>query len=53
MAIGWVFNEDLDLTGLCKKMVERGVEAYDGSRSPIMDNVISYALNTMNTLMQE
>ena len=57
LTIGWVYNEDLDLVGLCKKLVERGTQAYaygpQGPYSPIIDNIISQALTTMNTLMQE
>ena len=55
VTIGWVFNEDLDLANLSKKLIERGTQAYvensQGPSSPILDNVISYALNTMNTLL--
>lgn len=29
VATGWVLNEDLDLTGLCKKLVERDCSVYE------------------------
>lgn len=29
VATGWVLNEDLDLTGLCKKLVERDTPVYE------------------------
>ena len=54
---GWVLNEDLDLVGLSRKLLERGVSTYnevDGApTSPVLEQVVSYVVHATATLMQE
>ena len=64
VSTGWVLNEDVDLAGLCKKLVERDIPIYEGPSaqstesekiptSPILDQLVSYLMNSVENLCNE
>jgi hypothetical protein len=54
---GWVLNEEPDLVGLSKKLIERDTSLYeirDGApHSQVLDQVIEYILNQVGNLVNE
>ncbi len=55
-----MLNEELDLAGLCKKLVERDVAVYEQSdsddgtgQSPVLEQLLGYLLNAVGVLYQE
>lgn len=54
---GWVINQEIDLTGLCKRLDERCVQTFEntseGPRSPMLDQVVNYLHGALAQLMQD
>lgn len=62
VATSWVLNEDVDLGGLCRKLVERDTSIYERPNngaeesmptSPILDQLVSYLMNSVENLCNE